>query len=352
MSDFEPSVQNANVKLFLTGLGGTPMIGELETATLEDCSRILNDVGSCSFSMHPEAEYCEAIELFPKTEVQVWIDETLRMVATPMSCAGDQDLLTFTCPEILIYFMYRIVEDQTLEYTSLDLYTIFSNYVAYAQDGDNKDFNVGVSLGGGSGRVVSDRRIRSDHEIMLDILKDLTTINDGMDFGMSYAPGQRLLVPYHPKKGAVLNAPVLDNNNIVAFEYNEDASPLRTKVFSTGGTVPNSEEGRMEAVYEDEAKSTEYGFVAVGAISDGAQMDVDWLLDKATAEVNLRKNPLIIPSVTVKNDPVQVYGVVGPGDWVPVRLNKGRAKVTGSFRIYQDTWNPDNTVTFQFGEVA
>jgi hypothetical protein len=135
----------------------------------------------------------------------------------------------------------------------------------------------------------------------------------------------------------------------VDYTVDEDAVNLTNRAYCTGGS---NGETKFENNYKDQTSATKYGEMQ-NIISDGDQKDVNVLKDKAAANVRQYKDPIVNPSLSAVSVPVNLLGVVQPGDTVPVRIVRGRHNIAGNYRIGGITWKvKPNVLELDFAEAV
>ncbi len=120
----------------------------------------------------------------------------------------------------------------------------------------------------------------------------------------------------------------------------------------TGGSVTtDSVTIRKYADFENLAASAYFGQFQ-NVISDGDELDQDWLEDRAEQEANRNSVPRLITDITaVKMNNIDPLGNVVIGDYLPVRIDCGRIQVDALHRVERVRLNGDGTMAFGFGEV-
>lgn len=330
----------------------------------ESVTYTLNDSGESSFGGDPLADNMREIKTL-KREIQLWEDGTLRAWHVPWTRSGNPAQVTWTAEGVLSLFKKRFVTNTSLLYTSIDQLAIGWDLLRYAQDavvGPFRDFNIDPAVFALSGVVRSRNYEREDHSMIYDLIREFPDLENGFDFEIVTLPtGQRLWTPHYPRKGEFKPQFRLyweeggERANIT-FEDKEDATPIATKAYAVGGSAGDV---RFEENWEDLVASEEYG-VMESILSEGDQKDVQWLEDRARSEVNLRKAPLLQPTVTIDrwwelpqpDGSVEVIDMLDnlvEGDSVPLLIDHGAYDYDATYRIYSRTWNisPDNiSITF------
>lgn len=340
-----------SVDMFVTDRTGK-RYAELSEATLQDINWVLNDIGSASFTIPVGSPGIETIQLL-KRELQIWIDGVISWGGPIMRESGTPTERTYECDGLLSYFMKRIVDRMSLTYTSIDQLSIMLDLVRYAQEETfqaNRNLYIASANVAPSGKIRSRNYRRDEHAFIFDLLKEFSELSDGAECSIEiFGDGRREFTPWYPSKGIVRNDMVLEwGRNITSYSYNRDAVPVATHVYATGGT---SGDVKFENNYEDLVASAEYG-VMQGIVAEGSQNDVNWLLDRATSEVNDRKSPVFVPEVTCRNSPVQILGVVKEGDWVVLRIQNSDLNISQLQRVTEIHWAPPADIGLVFSEVA
>lgn len=322
-------------------------VEEFSAAALDELAWVLNEPGHARIKFKTDDPRALALQLV-KREIQVRRDGGIWWWGVPWRLAGDHKELSLECEGLLSYFYKRFITYTSLDYTSLEQRVIAWNLLSHAQTGTDMGLNITAASFTGTTHVRSRRYDRELHQNIYDLLTEFPTLDNGFDYDIVYGPGGlREWTPYHPQKGTVRNDLLLEwGSNIVAYTYSEDAMNIANEVYVTGGA---SGEVRFEQNYTDTAFAAEYGIMQ-DIVADGQQQDIAWLLDRAKQEVNERKRPLIIPEVTVINEPVDVLGQAQTGDVLPVRIHHGRTRVSGLYRIQSKTWMPGDRVKLAFSE--
>jgi hypothetical protein len=344
-----------SVDLILTDRFGTRLTA-LPHASLEECIWELNKPGSVNVEINPLRKEAELIEL-NKTEIQVWIDGVYRHCVVPRDCSGSAKKIQFQCEGILGYLATRHINDsltygdpgQTADPTAdpplpyipptyVEQLQIGWNLISYAQTGANKDFRIDSAPWAPSGHGRLRRWNWWEHKEILNELQSFNEVDDGFDFDIVlFGDGHREWTPYYPSKGTHRYNLVLEwGRNVVDFSFQEEGKNQGTFTYCTGGSANNV---HFEQHYEDAALSAEYG-VQEKIISNGSELDVNELLDEAREDVRTYGRPIQVPDLTVKDIPakngmpaIKLDGVLATGDIVPVRINHGRCKMNGDYRI-------------------
>lgn len=311
---------------------------ELNQANIETAEWPLKGPGNAAFSMKPEDPKALQV-LLNKVEVQFWYDDQLGWWGVPRRCGGNSKLITFQCEDLKSYFHYRFIMTASQQYAGIDLFQIGWNLVSAAQTGTLMTFNIIAGNWVASGIPASAWFKREEHKNILEALDEYADLDNNFKFEWwikVYPDGRREWWPSR-KRGVLKPKLVLEwGKNVTDYTFNEDGVEQSTYCMNVGGTDTTGQ--RVEQFYEDAAKSAEYGVVYQKVISDGSQLDPAFLLSGATAEVNRTSDPIVIPDLTVQG----MYGLVEPGDVVPVDVRHGRVNMLGNYRITNIT-RPGNT---------
>lgn len=341
------------IALFVTDRNGNRFTS-LPQATLEEVTWELTEAGSFAFSIDPLAEGAREIRLIER-EVQIWADGQIIHWGVPWSCDGGSNGLTFQCEGVLSLLTKRYVDRASMDYWSVDQFSIAWDLLSYAQSEANqahRELNISASNFSPSGVPRSPRYNREEHPNILDLLREFTEMSNGFEYDIVLSPDgtKRYWTPYYPRKGSFkpefhMRHEVDKARNILDFSYVEDGKQILTHAYVTGGSNGDI---RFEQNYEDVAASAQFG-VMQEVISDGSEKDVGWLLDKAISEVSRRKEPLVQTEITsVTTDNLKLGDVV-TGDWVPVTIDLGRIQASDSYRVKTVQWTPnDETLAFGF----
>lgn len=318
---------------------------DLSTGNIDHVSWKLDDFGGADFDMPVDDPRNSKIvlgqsEIFIEVEGEPWWGRVAR-------AKSDSKTTSYSCDELLSYYDFRFVLNASLLFTSIDQHLIAAAINAEAQSSVHApygDFNIPSGVFPLSGKIRSREYKREEHKNMLEMLQEFSTLKDGFDIGVEYdRTGLRQFMCYFPQKGMRRPSMVLEwGRNIVDFEVDEDASQLTTREYVTGGSNGNI---KFEENYADDGAAAFYGTRYENVVSAGGQMDVTWLADQAEADVNRLKVPEILPSITVVDDPVQVFGVVKVGDIVPVRIQRGRVDINSEYRIVEISRSPSERRT-------
>lgn len=335
----------------------------LPAANLQNMSWQRSRPGAASFTIDPLARGTSWIR-WPY-EVQVWMDgfEDPVWWGVPWGLSGGPDVITVNCEGLLSLFGKRFVDRTSLLYTSIDQFAIAWDLLLYAQSEaveGNRDFNIDSDFVN-SGVVRSRDYPRVEHANILDLLYefDRTTLLNGFDWEIvGLGSGQRLWTPTMTKGDAKPNwaveyGPGEGDRNVSNFGWAENYGPLATLYYVTGGSVTIDDVTfKKEGKHEDVAASAIYGQMQA-VMSEGSQLDENWLDDRAEQEVNKHKEPEEIIDITsARGFHMDAFKQVVEGDWLPVKINYGRIQFDAWKRVEEVTWNARNTLDFTFGETV
>ena len=337
-------------------------LAALPEASIEQITETLNEPPSMDFTIPQGSPGADLIGGWEK-EVQVrevieaeGINEVV-FQGPVVSEEGNQHVAKFNCEGVLAHFGTRIVDRTSLLYTSIEQRTIALDLINYAQSvavQANRSFNVVSAPFSGTTQLRSRDYHREEHAVILDLLQEFPLLDNGFDFDIVIQPdGARWWTPYHPKKGVLLSELKVEMDDtyavgIVDFSYRRDHKRLMTHGYVTGGSNGSV---KFEANYEDTAASATYG-VRQDVISEGGQKDVGWLLARGTREVGQRKRPILVPAITLSRSPIDYKRRVQTGDYLPLRIQRGRVNIAEPRRVLEKTWNiAADTVTLIVAEV-
>lgn len=336
--------------------------GEIPEAEITSLTWVLNDSGTGTFGIDPLSDGAEHIRLVER-EIQVWMEPFDDPVwwGVPWGFTGNHAKLTLNCEGLLSLFTKRFIDRMSLDYDSVDQLSIAWDVLDYAQSETlqaNRDLNISAAGFLSSGNPRSPRYNRDEHKNILDILKEFDSrkLKNGFDWEIVvHGDGGRFWTPYYPRKGSLKTNYAMEwevdgYRNITGFTFTADGLPLATHVYATGGT---SGEVKMENNYEDVAASEKYG-VMQAVVSEGSQLDVGWLLDRAQREVETRKEPIQKVDITsVRTDDMDLFKNLVEGDSVSVRIDHGMIQADAVYRVESVTWTPGSLVfAFVQPEVA
>lgn len=337
-------------QIFLQTIAGVN-VGELVDAELTEVTWELNGAGSAKFVMKTDDPQVTA-PLLGIHEAKIVISDgtTTRWFCGPIQTVDSNlKISTFSVEGLEAYFRDRIIDDATLEYTSVDQNTIAINLVNFAQSEStqaNRDMNIDIGSFTLSGNTRSRRYERNDHGVIYDLLNEFPELDDGFDWGVEALPnGLRNFMCYNPRRGVFLSEIAFEwdvngSRNLKDWKVDESCLNLTTHSYVTGGT---NGAVKFEENVEDTAKSALYK-VRQRVISEGSQKDVTWLEDKATREVELRGQPEIVPQITAIESPTNIVLLVQPGDSAKVRIQIGRININATYRFVSVTWKPKEDV--------
>lgn len=335
-----------NIRVYSVDKHGTKFgSGPIENCTVEGITWELDGAGTASISFDPLARNAREVRLIER-EIQIWFDEKLVWWGIPWRDQGGLDRVNIQCDGLLAWFTKRYIDRTSLLYTSIDQFQIAWNLLAYAQDESvqaNRDLNISASFTP-SGKVRSENYDRAQHAEILSLIERFPTLEDGFDFEITYdETGQRLWVPYYPKKGSFLGKEwgirVTEDVMVGAtgIQQQNDGGLVITHAYVAGGT---SGDVKFEEDYEDVAASARYG-VMQGVISEGSQKDPAWLLERATRVVNARKSVSPVPAMTLsRTDEKDYFNAIDVGDTIPVYMDYGYYQIDGNFRVGKKSYAP------------
>lgn len=326
-------------------------VAELVNAEVTEVTWELNDGGSAKFVMRADdPQVLTPILGVHEGKIVVSDGTTTKWFVGPIqTCDSTPKICTFSMEGLEVYFKDRIVDDATLEYTSLDQNTIAINLVNFAQSEStqaNRDMNIDIGSFTLSGNTRSRRYERNDHQVIFDLLNEFPELDDGFDWAVEPLPnGLRNFMCYNPKRGVFLSEIAFEwdvngTRNLKDFKVDESCLNLTTHSYVTGGT---NGAVKFEENFEDTAKSALYK-VRQRVISEGSQKDVTWLEDKAINEVALRGQPEVVPQIKAIESPTNIVLLVNPGDTAKVRIVSGRININQTYRFISVSWKPKEDI--------
>lgn len=339
------------------------LIAPLPDASLNSMNWVLNGAGAASFTISPRAAGATAIQGV-RREIQIWFDSALVWWGVPWAINGNSQQITVTCEGLLSLFTKRFIDRMTLTYASIDQFSVGWDLLNYAQSEAveaDRNFNIVSAAFGASGVPRSREYPREEHKMILDCLKEFDgrDLLNGFDWDIIVdGSGQRAWTPYYPRKGSLKPNYGIEfkdggQRNLSDFGYAQDYRNLATLAYVTGGTVTTGGSSfRKEGKYEDTNALTgsPYWDQMQSVVSDGTQLDQAWLDARAQQEVTTRHAP--DTSFTIKSartTDLDMFQNVFVGDTIPAYFDCGIIQYQGNRRIYEMTWNPDNTLDLVFG---
>jgi hypothetical protein len=358
------------IELWLVERDGTriaPLHGSLN---FDFCEWELNGVGSASLTGNPTSRNVDRIEGV-RNEIQIWIDGDCMWWGPVLGLSGGPHSVNVSLQGLFWYFTKRFVhrtsDSYPLLYESIDQIIIAVDLITYAQHenvsfGFNRDLNIDFATIVASGVPRSREYKLDDHGMILDFLKefDERTLKNGFDWeiDISQGGGSRFWTPHYPKLGTTKpNFSVLwgasgEQRNVATFTWTEDFGDLGTYSMVTGGSVTTDSVTFRKTGEFENTDASEYFGQMQKVISDGAQLDQDWLDDRAEQESLRSSLPNLITEITAARmtNADALKGVV-PGDYLPVKIDHGRIQVDALHRVERMRLNADGTLSFGFGEV-
>lgn len=338
--------------LFLQRKSDGSNVAELSSAKLDDVEWVLNEPGALNFTMS-QTDPKVKVPLLAEHEIQLRIDDQPMWQGPIWKCKGGPKSVQFTAEGLLSYFQRRYITNATQEFTSLDQFAIAFGLVNYAQSGPDQALRIPTAGVPASGVVRSRRYERENHEQIYELLQEfpnLTRADTGAKTGFDFEinPVTREFTPYYPQKGRRRANLVLEyGRNVTDYTAEEDAMDLTNRAYATGGS---NGQVKFEQNHRDDASAARYGEMQ-HIFSVGDEKDVGVLAQRAADYVRRFKQPVINPGVSAVEVPVQLLGVIGLGDTMPVRIVHGRHNIAGDFRVGKIKWNVrPNTLDIGFIE--
>lgn len=350
-------------------------LGELPDAQLEDVSWANSNSADINFSMLQTDARVSDIQL-RLHEVRLFIEGWPDPLSVPwqgpvLNDKQDDTRVAFSGSSLECYFARRFIDFSSLTYDDLvDGYEqteIAWGLVQYAQGIPVRDYtinNVNKRL-----RITADalpvtkkrlrRYEREDHLNIMEALQEFPTLVDfntgapnGFDWAvLPFTDGRRVWTPFSPQRGSRKPDLTLEyGRNILSFSVAESMVNFASRTICTGG---NNGDIKIENEWNDAAASAMYG-EDMAITSDSTQMDPAELGAKARAYTLARNHPIVDPDLQAVRAPVELLGVLQPGDTVPVSIHKGRTNIEADFRIQSIKWavRPNNLVLTFYPSLA
>lgn len=325
------------------------VLAPLASSILKNVTWTLNDSGSCQIdisNLDPKA----LTLLFMQNELQIIFTNTTPHTiwwGFPVRRQLKPGLQALNLEGLRSYMKFRIVENASLLYTSVDQLDIAWNLIWTAQQGTNYNRNINASYTP-SGVIRSRNYARDQHKIIFDelITFDADKLMNGFDADIVCdETGSRLWTPYYPQKGSWYAGYLEWGKDIIDYDLKDDALQMRTKIYCTGGSNGTT---KFEQSYENVAASAQFGAL-VGTVTDGSEKDLAWLLAKAQQQVGVRSVPIPDYTITLGNDPNKpVLGRLHTGDVVWTKISDGATQINAPFRIRTIAWQQNETVQITF----
>lgn len=336
------------IDAFLTNLDQSGR-RELTEVTVEEVDWILNHEGGAKLSVDPLSADAERI-LLNEREIQLWFDDNIRHYVVPRGCGGDTSRLTFECEGVLSWFHYAYYTGLSINAFATDQFNLLYNLAEWAQAQPNGDRHIDSAAVPGSG-IFRGRPTfgeGGDYPNIYDLFQEFPKLYQGFDFDVVlFNDGRREITPFYPNKGSRKPQYALEFDErgrkwVEGIEgYKEDGFSMATDVYNTGGTVTDEStdpdtQYKVVGHYEDTTSSgsPKYGRMTK-VMSDGQIIDLGWLNDRAHEEEILRGQPITTSGLVVSED---LLGLIDTGDVLPCRINYGRLKMNGDYRIMSIKW--------------
>ncbi len=328
--------------------------GMLADATLQSVTWELCRPGSIRFALPWNHPHTQEIVL-SHHEYRLTIEGVTRHFGPIVTADSSPQGTTFSGENALGYLTRRFIGFNSLEFTGVDNLGIDQGDIAwglveYAQSATSWTPPVGFNNARDLNIVRGDypdtlrKRLRrfkwEEHANIFDSLYELHTVDDGIDFAVVYddATNVREFQVYYPRKAADFDGyQVRWGRNITNFSMKEDGARQATKVIASGGQAGLT---KFSGVFEDESASAY--FVQQEALISSDRLDPGWLEDRARVECRQRREPVKSIEPETVSVPDSVLLNHSEGDLVGIAINRGRAQVSGLFRILTMTWTPAN----------
>lgn len=338
------------IDAFIRALDGTGR-RELTQVQVEEVDWVLNQEGGAKISVDPLDADALRI-LLNESEIELWFDDNIRHFVVPRGCGGNTDRLTFECEGLLSWFHYAYFTDDVINNFATDQFNLAFNLVEWVQAQLNGDRRIASAAVPGSGifraRPTMGGGASGDYPNVYDLLQELPRLYQGYDFDIVlFNDGRREFTPYYPSKGTRKPQYALEFDErgrkfVEGLEgYKEDGFQQGTDVYNTGGTITDTTtepDTQLKIVghYEDTTASgsPKYGRMTK-VMSDGQIIDLGWLTDRAQEEEILRGQPVTTANIVVSEN---LLGLIETGDILPCRINYGRIKMNGDYKIINIKW--------------
>ncbi len=311
---------------------------ELTDAIIQSFGWKLNDFGVASIAIDPLSPQARQI-LINEVEIQIWADDILRWWGIPRKVTGNLASVTFTCEEIISYFLDSLLTDRNLDYAGLDQKNIAANLATEAQFKADQNRSIVNAAFTGSG-ITRDRRYAfNDFPNIYELLQNLPDLQNGLDFSVEiFGDGRREFTTYYPAKGTrkpqyALELDQYGRKHIVDLNWNRDGMSQANDIFATGKTDASTNL-KIVGHFEDTTSIAKYGRMQ-DVISEGEVDSVNWLNARAQGEAVARKDPLVVPEVIVSDS---LMGLITTGDILPCRVDYGIIQLNGDYRINEINW--------------
>lgn len=230
------------------------------------------------------------------------------------------------------YFARRILR-ANLDYVNVDQFAIADALITYAQGISGG--NVGLILGSnGSSGVLRERHyIATEGKFIGELLKQLSAVENGFDFGfdVQYSSGlpQFTFNKHYPQRGLTKAGTDLIfeyPGNIITYEWPEDGSQKSNYTYEIGGQPEGTDSGNsgpIVATADDAADRPAYPLLET-LINRSDVSQVATLQGYANEDLRMRKQPVTVPTITVRGDVPPYFGSITTGSWCLINITDER----------------------------
>jgi len=350
-------------------------LGDLEGAQLQSVDWSVSGIGNIDFLMKQTNPRIADPQL-RRHEVWLEIEGWPRPLEVPwagplLTAQGTPGQVEFGGQSIEYYLTKRFIDFNSLYYdgatlnpdgTVTDPPTGFPGYeqvdiawglVQYAQGiplmgitlaNGNKSFRVTGGTLTPSGITRLRQYLRVDHKNIMDCLSEFPTLVDyvsgdpnGLDFQiLQWRDGHRTFETFYPLRGSLQRNLHLEyGRNLSDYQIKEDATNFCDRVICTGGS---DGQVKVENEYHDDVTIAIYG-EDLAITTDDNEMDPTELGAVARSFVQARNHVIMDPTLNAARAPVELLGVLQPGDTVPVTIVDGRYNIRAAiYRIKTIKW--------------
>lgn len=239
---------------------------------------------------------------------------------------------------------------EKLPFYGVDQALICQGIVEHLQDAayDKSDVNISTSCPA-TGVLRNRVYIHSEHPNGLRSLEEFPTLDNGLDWAVTYTPTDRIFTTYYPRRGTLKSQFALTigtpgaPGNVAdwSWTFDGEAASNSVIVLGTGGSGSSREEG--SAV---DTSAFEGGLTLEEVYVAPPESTIDSLDDLAVEHLAVARNPVVLEVKTIPgqfwaSDPV---GRLWPGDDVPVTIQRHSLDVDAVYRVVKLAINPDDTL--------
>jgi hypothetical protein len=217
--------------------------------------------------------------------------------------------------------------------------------VAHLQDEDYDKSDVNITLNTAATGVLRTRvYIHSEHPPGLGSIEEFTQLDNGLDISVEYTPTDRVFTTHYPMKGIdysstfTLEAGV----NLAEWTWSFDGEAAATSVVVLGtGNGSDREEG-----FAQDTSSYSDGVTLEQVLVSSPEATIDSLDNLAAERLKVALNPvnLVVKTTPPQPGSLDVVGLIRPGDFVTVNIQRHALSVNDRFRVARLTVNPDHTL--------